>query len=77
MPIDVEPTGDGNVVMDREKVSRERALGAIASLGEEHKPDDVAPFVRVLKKGEEIPEEARYVSHFATCPLARSHRRSA
>jgi hypothetical protein len=33
--------------------------------------------VRVLRKGEEVPELApRYVSHFSTCPHAGEFRRS-
>lgn len=78
MPVDVQPVEGGNVVMDREKIGRERALGALAGVGEDTKPADVAPLVRILKKGEEVDWSVpRYVSHFATCPKSHRHRRPA
>lgn len=38
--------------------------------------DDKSPVLRVLKKGEDPPDEvSRYVSHFVTCPHRDEHRK--
>lgn len=39
------------------------------------KADSRTPVVRVLKKAEVDPERAAYVSHFADCPGAATHRK--
>lgn len=62
-PVDLEPVDGGNI----EVVSRER------------QPDGEIK-IRHLKKGEAesatlFEPPPRYVSHFATCPNARSHRK--
>lgn len=72
IPLDLEPADDGNIV----------ETGATD-------PSTGAPIVRYLKKsegvtwptmalvlgGQEPEPQARYVSHFATCPNADQHRK--
>lgn len=61
MPIDAEPTENGNVVL-AEPAEIAAALGT--------------PRVRVVSSKNPAPEGAvRYVSHFTTCPNAAFHRR--
>ncbi len=63
MPLDPEPTPDGNVVITlvhHEGSSLERAEARVLTAREQ----------RLLH-----PDRTRYRSHFATCPNARRHRR--
>lgn len=67
-PLDVEPVDNGNI--------------EIVGVSRRHEDHGVVetPVIRHLKKGEvdvlpgfEVPD--RYVSHFATCPYAKRHRK--
>ena len=59
IPLNLEPADDGNLLM----------TGAIdAKTG--------APIVRAIARDEVVaPARARYLSHFATCPTARTFRK--
>jgi hypothetical protein len=79
MPLDPAPVEDGNVVivtlegrMETEVANLGRARAQRANAG-----DAELPRVRTLRNGEHVPADLpTYVSHFATCPEAQSHRRT-
>lgn len=63
MPLDPDPTADGNVVIERGAavvLPRQRDTGPTLFEQEPPPPDD----------------RPRYTSHFATCPNAASHRKA-
>ncbi len=65
MPLDLAPTEDGNVVIER--------VDALIGIG----ADDPLPRVRVLRKDDVVGRDTpRYVAHWATCSNPERHRRS-
>lgn len=74
MPIDPTPVEGGNVIVDQDMRLLDKM--AAAFVGDTPPPEGVP--VRVLRKDEAAdPDTPTYVSHFATCPAAQSHRRKA
>jgi hypothetical protein len=70
IPLDVEPVDDGNIV----ETGRTHTSGApmVRYLKKSDRP--IFPSLALVVGGEQ-PVDARYVTHFATCPNADQHRR--
>lgn len=70
VPIDADPVENGNVLLS--VASRDCVVGEARRVifkGE--------LLARVLKKDDEVtPGRRRYVSHFATCPNSKAHRKA-